>query len=67
MSERPSPLLLAPEAAAYLRRSVVTLARWRREGIGPTFVGGGRGCPVSYRRADLDAWIASQLHRATGD
>lgn len=60
-----SPLLTAQEAADYLRRSVHTIARWRREGIGPRFIGGGRGCPVCYRRVELDAWIASQVRRST--
>jgi len=51
-----SPLLTPAEAAAYLRLRPNTLARWRCDGTGPRFIGGGgRGRRVTYRRADLDA------------
>lgn len=50
-------LLTAVEAAMYLRRSVHTIARWRREGRGPAYQGGGKGTPVTYRVADIEAFI----------
>lgn len=62
-----SDVLNTPDAAAYLQLSVPTLERFRLAGGGPLFAKltpGPRG-PVRYRRADLDAWIASRLVRST--
>jgi hypothetical protein len=44
-------LLTRPEAAQYLRKSVPTLERWAREGIGPKPVKVNRW--VHYRLCDL--------------
>jgi excisionase family DNA binding protein len=44
------------EAASYLRTSERTLARWRKQRIGPRWVRAGRS--VLYRRQDLDGWLA---------
>lgn len=50
--------LTPPEAAASLRRSVVTLERWRRLRRGPPFF---RVCGrVLYDAADMAAWIEEQ-------
>jgi hypothetical protein len=46
-------LLTRKEAAQYLRKSVPTLERWAREGIGPTPVKVNR--VVHYRLNDLRA------------
>jgi predicted DNA-binding transcriptional regulator AlpA len=54
-------------AAEYLGLSTPTLERFRLTGAGPAFAKlspGNRG-PVRYRRADLDAWVASKLVRST--
>ncbi|RVU03816.1 DNA-binding protein [Novosphingobium umbonatum] len=56
-------------AAEYLAISCPTLERLRLTGNGPQFAKltpGNRG-PVRYRRADLDAWIASRLVRSTSE
>jgi excisionase family DNA binding protein len=45
------------EAADYLRIAHQTLANLRVKGGGPRF--SRRGRIVRYRRADLDAWMAS--------
>jgi len=39
-----------------------TLQRWREAGIGPAFVVIGRN--VTYRLADLLAWIGARRHAA---
>lgn len=49
-----------PEAAAYLRKSRKTLRNWRSMGIGPKWVGSGRG--VTYPWSELDRWIKQQTH-----
>ncbi|MBN9142266.1 MULTISPECIES: helix-turn-helix transcriptional regulator [unclassified Novosphingobium] len=56
-------------AAEYLGLSCPTLERFRLTGNGPQFAKlspGPRG-PVRYRRADLDAWVASRLIRSTSE
>jgi hypothetical protein len=49
----------AAEAAAYLRTSTSTLAKYRMHNRGPAFI---RQSPrkTLYRRADLDAWLTSR-------
>ena len=50
-------------AAKYLGLAKPTLERKRLDGSGPPFAKlspGPRG-PVKYRRADLDAWVASKI------
>jgi len=52
------------EAAASLKRSVVTLERWRRLRCGPPFF---RVCGrVLYDAADIAAWIEEQKQASTG-
>jgi Helix-turn-helix domain len=59
-----SPIFLnAQEAAAFLRISTVTLARWRIEGCGPPFRKFGRR--VLYARADLISWAEAQRRQST--
>lgn len=59
----PAPEPAAPEylstreAARYTGYSPLTLRQWRHEGDGPPHCGEGRR--VRYRRADLDAWLAT--------
>jgi len=62
-------ILNTPGAAEYLRLSIPTLERMRLTGNGPSFAKltpGPRGS-VRYRRADLDAWLASRLVRSTSE
>ena len=62
-------ILDTPGAAEYLRLSCPTLERLRLTGNGPAFAKltpGPRGS-VRYRRADLDAWLASRLVRSTSE
>jgi hypothetical protein len=47
------------EAAAIVRRSARTLARWRNAGEGPAYISV-KGRPL-YRERDLAAWIEAQL------
>jgi predicted DNA-binding transcriptional regulator AlpA len=52
------------EAAAYLRLSISTLAKWRLSGSGPPYSKVGRA--VVYRRHDLDSWLdARQLQNTS--
>ncbi len=56
-------------AAEYVGLSCPTLERMRLTGAGPQFAKlspGNRGA-VRYRRADLDAWIASKLVSSTSE
>jgi hypothetical protein len=54
--------LTTSEAAVFLRESVTTLERWRRDGIGPIYAqGGAQGAKgtnqkVTYEKADLIAY-----------
>lgn len=54
-----SPLLSIDETADYLKVSVSTLARMRRDKNGPKYVQ--IGYRVTYRKEDLDAYIKSKL------
>ena len=58
-------ILPTPEAATYLRLSKPTLERLRLTGDGPPYAKLGKA--VRYRRADLDAWLASRLIRSTSE
>lgn len=51
------------KAAAYLGRSPRTVTDWRYYGIGPAYRKDSNG-RVTYRRADLDAWLAEHPHQA---
>lgn len=55
----PHALLTTMEAAAYVRLSPRTLEGYRSRGTGPAYARSG-GLRVVYRRADLDAWVASR-------
>jgi hypothetical protein len=50
----PGGRLSASSAAAYLGRSVSTLASWRSRGCGPPFVKQGQ---IIYYLADLENWL----------
>lgn len=52
-------LLDTEEAAAYLRMAKQTLAKWRSQGRGPSFVR--IGGAVFYRHAELDKYIEAGL------
>lgn len=52
-------------AAQFLNVSKATLARWRMEKAGPAWVKVSSNA-VRYRREDLDAWVESRRHEATG-
>ncbi len=52
--------LTAADAADLSRRSMRTLARWRRQGVGPRYIR--RGAHVLYRRGDVEAWLDAQVH-----
>ena len=60
-----SPFLTTGEAAEFLRLSVVTLGRWRVEGVGPRYRKFGR--KVVYGQADLIAWADAQTHLSTSE
>ncbi|WP_420435061.1 helix-turn-helix transcriptional regulator [Hyphobacterium sp.] len=51
------------QAAAYLNLAVSSLAKWRVEGIGPSYIK--LGSAVRYRRTDLDDWIGSKVQSST--
>lgn len=48
----------AKQTADYLGVDYFTLARWRGEGKGPTFIRVGR--QIRYRERDLLAWLESE-------
>ena len=52
-------LLREREAAAYLRLKPNTLAQYRCEGIGPSFIrlGGKLGGRIVYAQEEIDRWI----------
>jgi excisionase family DNA binding protein len=52
-----TPLLSINEATKYLRLSTATLARMRRDKIGPVYIK--MGSRVQYKQSDLDAYIKS--------
>lgn len=66
-----TPEHIAPEildtrgAASYMKLSTVTLERKRIRGDGPPYAKLFKS--VRYRRADLDAWVASRLIRSTSE
>lgn len=65
----PPEIMDTAGAAKYLALSRPTLERLRLTGKGPQYAKlspGHRG-PVRYRRADLDAWLASRLVRSTSE
>ena len=54
-----SPVLNTDEAAAYMKVSLSTLARMRRDKNGPAYAM--FGTRVVYRKVDLDAFIESKI------
>ena len=58
-------ILNTKEAANYVRLGKPTLERFRISGDGPPYAK--LGGAVRYRRADLDAWLASRLIRSTSE
>jgi hypothetical protein len=61
----PPVFLTTTEAAAFLRISPITLARWRIEGCGPAYRKFGRR--VVYAHADLTAWAEAQRRASTSE
>jgi predicted DNA-binding transcriptional regulator AlpA len=59
-------MLRTPEAAAYVRLSISTLAKMRFRGDGARYVKAGPRIVV-YNQADLDEWLASRRRRSTSD
>jgi predicted DNA-binding transcriptional regulator AlpA len=55
MSTETTKLLDTAEAAVYLRLATQTLAKWRSQGRGPSFVR--LGGSVFYRLSELDQFI----------
>jgi excisionase family DNA binding protein len=56
-------ILLKPkEAAEYIKMSTNTLATWRHQGRGPSFIKTGR--TVKYSRDDMDKWMKENLFTA---
>lgn len=53
------------EAARHVGVGASTLERWRLSGDGPPYLKLKKA--VRYRRADLDAWMASRLVRSTSE
>jgi predicted DNA-binding transcriptional regulator AlpA len=53
-----SPLIDEKQLCAELGISSVTATKWRAKAAGPPFIKVGR--LVRYRRADVDAWLASR-------
>jgi hypothetical protein len=61
----PDDLLKPEEAAAYLRLSKSTLAKYRHFGGGPVYIKIGRA--VRYRRRKLDVWADARSADSTTD
>ncbi len=59
-------LLSTPDAAKLLGVSASYLNQSRLRGDGPAYVKISPTC-VRYRRADLDAWVASRTVRSTAE
>ena len=68
-SEPPGEFLTPPQAGKVLHLSPRTLEGMRHRGDGPPFakLGEGQSARILYRRADLDAWVASRLRKSTGE
>jgi predicted DNA-binding transcriptional regulator AlpA len=59
-------LLTAKEVAEQTGLSVETLAQWRSQGRGMSYVKISRNC-VRYRQCDLDGWLAERIVRTDQD
>lgn len=55
------------EAAAYLKKSIPTLQRFRTKGGGPDFIkeSDAPNAPIRYLKSDLDAWLAGRRYKST--
>ena len=58
--------LRAPEAAAYLRLSVSTLAKMRLRGDGPLYTKLGPRL-IGFEPQHLDQWAKARVRRSTSD
>jgi hypothetical protein len=57
-------ILTGPETAKWLRVKLRTLDHWRLRGVGPPYVAiGGRRY---YRKADIEHFIKSNVHKMSG-
>jgi hypothetical protein len=67
LCELPNDAMLSPEEATLLMglKSPVTLARYRRNGDGPTYTRVG-GFKVRYSKADVLDWLKSRRFRDRG-
>lgn len=61
-----SPLLTAEDVAALTGLSIETLAQWRSQRKGISYVKISRNC-VRYGQSDLDAWLAERIVRVEQD
>ena len=66
MSNPGSVLYRPPEAAAYVRLSVSTLAKARLRGDGPKFIRLSARA-IGYLQTDLDAWLAAKRFGSTSE
>jgi hypothetical protein len=55
-----SPLLTEQQAASYLTRSVSSLRRDRKNGVGPRFVRAGRS--IRYPKVELDVYLSALIN-----
>ncbi|WP_143246373.1 helix-turn-helix domain-containing protein [Bifidobacterium breve] len=56
--------LLSPgEVSQWIRTPVSTLARWRCEGIGPSYLNVGRR--ILYRRQDVEEFLNANFHQTS--
>jgi hypothetical protein len=55
-----SPLLTEQQAASYLMRSVSSLRRDRKNGVGPRFVRLGRS--IRYPKVELDVYLSALIN-----
>ena len=60
-----SEILNNEQAASYIQVKPSTLNNWRVAGSGPPFCK--IGSAVRYRRADVDAWLASKVIKSTSE
>jgi predicted DNA-binding transcriptional regulator AlpA len=56
-------LLTAKEAAALLRVSTSTMAKWRLRGEGPSYIK--LGAKIAYSDDIVNAWLASRVRQST--
>ena len=64
-TDHQSPLLKERDVAAMLNIKVVTLRRWRWQGVGPRFLK--LGSAVRYDSSDVESFIARGRRHSTSD